>query len=119
MVMSQHPKLKRDYIDHKRVGSYGGVVALRQALAEETRRTMGVGTGRLCPTQTGENSTQETIRCRGRSEPAVAGRSRRHVETKEERRRHHISVDGDRRLFEVGLVRPAKEQISVVDGGGV
>ena len=55
-------------------------LATRHARADETRRRMVVGTGRLCPTQTGENSFQETTRRRGRSTSAVTGRSRRLVE---------------------------------------
>ena len=54
----------------------GQSLATHHARAEESRRRMVVGTGRLCPTQTSEKSFQETMRRRGRSEPTVAGRSR-------------------------------------------
>ena len=46
---------------------------------------------------------------RGRSEPAVA-------ENKKRKRRHHLSLDGDRRILQAGLVRLAKEQVGIVDG---
>ena len=76
----KNKQLERVYFDPKMVASYGGVNATRHARAEENRRRMVVGTGRLCPTQTDENSFQETTRRRGRSTSAVAGRSSRFVE---------------------------------------
>ena len=48
-------------------------LAARFTHAEESRRTMVVGTGRLYPTQTGENSIQETM----------LRRFRRHVASEE------------------------------------
>ena len=64
--------------------------ATGHACAEENRRRMVVGTGRLYPTQTSETSFQETTRRRGWSTSAVADRSRRLVEFEKRQRRHDL-----------------------------
>ena len=62
----------RNYTDTttipKRVGSYGGVAALRRVVpAERDVRKMAVDAGRVHPSQTGEASLQTPLRRGGRS----------------------------------------------------
>ena len=91
-------------------------LATRHARAEENRRRMVVGTGRLYLTQTGETSFQETTRHRGWSTSAVARRSCRPVEFEKRQRRYDLSPHGDRRLLKSGPVCSHEEQVRGVVG---
>ena len=75
-------------------------LATRHERTEESRRRMVVGTRCLYPTQTGENSFQETTRRRGRLTSAVAGRSHRLIEFERSSSlayiRYLVSQRGDR-----------------------
>ena len=112
--------LKRVYFDPKRVGSYGGVIALRrvtgaplkavkQWLSEQDAYTLQ---------QTGEDPIQEMTCHRGWTQPPVTGRYRRLVENEKRQRRIRVSIDGDRRLFKTGLGRSSEKQVGVVSGDG-
>ena len=57
-------------------------------------------------TQTSENSVQGMMHYRGRPEPAIVAVA---VEPEEIQRRNHLSVDGDRRIFQACPMRSAKE----------
>ena len=65
---------------------------------------MAVGTGCVHASQTGETSLQTPLRRSGWSEPAVAGRPSRHVAVEEVQRWNYVPPDGDRCIFETGLV---------------
>ena len=52
--------------------------------------------------------------CYDASRPTVAGRTRQRVEPKKKQRRDNFSTDRNRRLFEMGVLRPAEEQVGVV-----
>ena len=106
-------KIQQRYYDPKRVGSYGGVAALRRVVPEQD------GTGYIHTSQTGETSFQTPLRCSGRSKPAVASRPTRHVAVEEGQRWNNIHTDCDRCVFQTSLVRSAKEQVSSLVGGSL
>ena len=112
-------KLQQIYYDPKRVGSYSGVAALRKVCLRKERRTVAVGTGCVHASQTGETSLQTPLRRSGRSEPAVAGRPSRHVTFEEVQRWNYVSPDGDRCIFETGLVHSVEKQIGGIIGSGL
>ena len=78
---------------------------------------MAVGTGCVHASQTGETSLQTPLRRSGRSEPAVAGRPSRHVAVEE--RWNYVSPDGDRCIFETGMVNSFEKQIGGIIGSGL
>ena len=75
-------KLQQRYYDPKRVGSYGGVAALRRVVPEqEVERWLSEQD--TYTSQTGETSFQTPLRCSGRSKSTVASRPSRHVAVEE------------------------------------
>ena len=59
------------------------------------------------------------LRRSGRSEPAVAGRPSRQVAVEEVQRWNYVPPDGDRCIFETGLVHSIEKQIGGVIGSGL
>ena len=60
-------KLHRHYYDHKRVGSYGGVAALRRVVPAERDVERWLSTQDAYSSQTGEAPLQTPLRRGGRS----------------------------------------------------
>ena len=87
-------KLQQLYYDLNRVGSYGGVAALRRVVPRTGRRTLVIGTGYIHTSQTGETSFQTLLRRSRRSKPAVASRLSRLVAVEEGQRWNYIHTDG-------------------------
>ena len=110
-------KLQQRYYDPKRVGSYGGVAALRRVVPEQDVERWLSEQDTYTLSQTGETSFQTPLRCSGRSKSTVASRPSRHVAVEEGQRWNNIHTDCDRCVFQTTLVRSAKEQVSSLVGG--
>ena len=110
-------KLQQRYYDPKRVGSYGGVAALRRVVPEQdVERWLS---------EQDIYTLHKPVRRRfkrrcvvvGGPKPAVASRPSRHVAVEEGPRWNNIHTDCDRCVFQTSLVSSAKEQISSLVGG--
>ena len=112
-------KLHRHYYDPKRVGSYGGVAALRRVVPAERDVERWLSTQDAYTLhKTGEGATSNAAA----SWWAVltnSGRpiSSRHVASESSQRRDDIPADRDRCVFETGVVHSAEEQVGGVAGG--
>ena len=109
-------KLQQIYYDPKRVGSYGGVAALRKVVSE---KNVEQWLSEQDAYTLHKPVSQMPLRRSGRSEPAVAGRPSRHVAVEEVQRWNYVSPDGDRCIFETGLVHSVEKQIGGIIGSGL
>ena len=113
--------LRRRYFDTKRVGSYGGVEALRRV------SRVPVKIVKKWLSKQDAYTLHKPIRTKfkrrsvvfWRTTPAVASRSRRRIEPEKRQPRNHVFAYRNRCVFQVGVVCCAEEQIGVVVGDGV
>ena len=111
-------KLHRHYYDHKRVGSYGGVAALRRVVPAER------DVERWLSTQDAY-TLHKPVRRHFKRRCVVVGGPNQQWQAdlvdmsrlKSGQRRDNIPADRDRCVFETGVVHSAEEQVGGVAGG--
>ena len=111
-------KLHRHYYDPKRVGSYGGVAALRRVVPTERN------VERWLATQDAY-TLHKPVRRHFKRRCVVVGGPNQHWQAdlvdmsrlKDGQRRDDIPADRDRCVFETGVVHSAEEQFGGVAGG--
>ena len=105
-------KLQR-YYDQKRVGSYGGVAALRRVVpGQDVQRWLSEQDAYTLHKPVGRRFKRRCVVVGGPNQQWQA-------DLVDVSRLNRIPTDGDRCVFETSLVYPAEEQIGCIPGGSL